>query len=95
MNKIYIQQIGHKIGCKIGHEIEPVLGHVSAARQGNGGEKGGEDVSPDPRGIVGGGPVGRGLWERRGDHSLLSDGTGTIEGCGAKAAVARETGERG
>ena len=65
----------HKTGHKIGHEIGPVLGHVSAARQGNGGEKGEKDVSPHPRGIVGGGPVGRGSSERRGDHSLLSDGT--------------------
>ena len=75
ITKIYIHKIGHKIGRKIGHEIGPVLGHVSAARQGDGGEKGGEDVSPHPRGIVGGGPVGRGSWERRGDHSRLSDGT--------------------
>ena len=37
--------------------------------------KGGEDVPTHPRGIVGGAPVGRGSWERRGDHSLLSDGT--------------------
>jgi len=27
------------------------------------------------RGVVGGEPVGRGLWERREEHRLLSDGT--------------------
>jgi hypothetical protein len=43
---------------------------VSAAGQGNGGEKGGEL------------------------HPLRWD-CGTIEGCGAKAAMAMETGERG
>ena len=95
ITNIYLQKVGHKIGRKIGHEIGPVLGHVSAARQGNRGRRGERTfhrtLKDCGRGACGKGVVG----EEGGPLPPLRWDCGTIEGCGAKAAVSRKTGERG